>query len=327
MWTITSEQSIDWGLYRYFLAVADTGSLTAAARRLGVSQPTVGRQIQALEREMNSRLFVKSCNGYVPTAAGRAIVELAQGIQDNALAIERRVAREDQRLDGRVRISAAEGLATYWMPPVLAALHDCYPEIEVELIVRSAAVDLMKHEADIALRLGAPCSDDLLGRRIGQVSFGLFAQESYLASRGVPQRLADLSRHCIIESAGAIENLAQARRLREAAGAARVALSCDNLVVQFAALQAGQGVMALPLYMARRAPGLRRILSDDFDLSLDLWLLVHRDLRSLARIDAVFEFLAEAVCRDRDQFTTADGPALNRPLKARVRLSSNGFRK
>jgi DNA-binding transcriptional LysR family regulator len=301
-------RNVDWGLYRYFLAVANTGSLTAAARRLGVSQPTVGRQIQALEEGIGARLFDRANNGYVVTTAGEAIVELAQVIEERALDIERRIAGEDERVTGRVRVSAAEGFATYWLAPKLPGFSDRHREIEIELIVGSAALDLVRREADIVVRIGEPRSDELVGLRIGKVHFGLFAAESYLAEKGVPASVEQLSDHVVVESTGAIADLAQARRIREVAGAATSPVLCDNLVTQFAAVRAGAGVMALPLYMADGASGLRRLCCHEFDLSLDLWLLVHRDLRPVARIGLVFEFLANALRQDRQRFTGSDAP-------------------
>ena len=294
---------VDWGLYRYFLAVANAGSLTAAARHLGVSQPTVGRQIQALEEIIGARLFDRANSGYVLTGPGEAIIELARAIENQALAIERRIAGEDGRVEGRVRVSAAEGLSTYWLAPRLPELRERYPDIEIELVVGSAALDLVRREADIVLRIGDPRSEDLVGRRLGQVHFGLFAAEGYIAAKGLPERPDQLAEHAVIESTGAIADLAQARRLRDLAGAAPAPVLCNNLMTQFAALQAGVGLMALPLYMAQAVPGLRRLLAEDFDVALDLWLLVHRDLRPMARIGVVFEFLAEALRRDRALFT------------------------
>ncbi|MCG8544084.1 MAG: LysR family transcriptional regulator [Alphaproteobacteria bacterium] len=311
--TNINERSVDWGLYRYFLVVAETGSLTAAARRLGVSQPTVGRQIQALEDAMSARMFDRTSSGYMLTAAGKAVVELAQVIEAQAIAIERRVAGESERLDGRVRISAAEGLATYWLAPRLPQLRQRYPDIEVELIVGTDPLDLMRREADIVLRIGEPRSDDLVGRRMGQVHFGLFAAQSYLAAKGVPENLDALRDHVVIESIGKIADLAQVRRVRELTGAASTALFCDNVLTQFAALRAGMGLMALPLYMAQATPTLERLLSEEFDVALDLWLLVHRDLRPVARIGVVFEFLADAICRDRERLAGSLDLGLNRP--------------
>ena len=303
----------DWGLYRHFLAVADTGSLTAAARQLGVSQPTVGRQIQALEKAMGSRLFDRNHSGYVLTATGEAIVAQARTIQEQAIAIERCAAGKDRRLEGRVCISAAEGLATYWLAPKLPALRSSHPAIDIELIVGTAALDLLFREADIVLRIGEPRAEDLIGRRLCRVHFGLFAAEAYLAAHGPLESPCQLPNHVIIESVGAIADLTQARRLREMAVAAPVALRCDNLVTQLAALRAGMGVMALPLYMAQAVPDLRRVMADEFDVALDLWLLVHRDLRPVARIDAVFGFLADAICRDKERFAASPEAGLSHP--------------
>ena len=306
-------RKVDWGLYRYFLAVANAGSLTAAARHLGVSQPTVGRQIQALEEIIGARLFDRANSGYVLTGPGEAIVGLARAIENQALAIERRIAGEDERVEGRVRVSAAEGFSTYWLAPRLPDLRQSYPDIEIELIVGSAALDLVRREADIVLRIGEPRSEELVGRRLGQVHFGLFASEAYLATQGLPESPDQLAEHVVIESTGAIADLAQARRMRDLAGAASAPVLCNNLVTQFAALQAGVGLMALPLYMAQAAPGLRRVLAEDFDVALDLWLLVHRDLRPVARIGVVFEFLAEALSRDREHFTGSSNVQLSHP--------------
>ena len=305
--------SVEWGLYRYFLAVANTGSLTGAARRLGVSQPTVGRQIQALEDVIGARLFDRANSGYVLTGPGESIVKLAEAIEEQAIAIERRIAGEDRRPEGRVRISAAEGLSTYWLAPILPELKRRFPNIDIELLVGSAALDMTRREADIVLRIGEPGCDALVGRRMGMVHFGLFATESYLAENGTPASADDLAGHAVIESCGAIANLAQVRRLRDLARQPAAAVCCDNLVTQFAAMQAGVGVMAAPLYMAQSAPGVRRLLADAFDVALDLWLLVHRDLRPVARIGVVFEFLVDALRRDRHRFAGLDSSILSHP--------------
>lgn len=302
--------SVEWGLYRYFLAVANTGSLTGAARQLGVSQPTVGRQIQALEEVIGARLFDRANSGYVLTGPGQSIVELAEAIEEQAIAIERRIAGEDRRLDGRVRISAAEGIATNWLAPTLPALKQRFPNIEIELLVGLAALDVTRREADIVLRIGSPGCDSLVGRRMGAVHFGLFAADTYLAERGVPKTSACLADHVVIDSCGGIANLAQVRRLRDLAASTPRSMCCDNLVTQFAAMRAGLGILAVPLYMAHGVSGVRRLLADEFDVALDLWLLVHRDLRPVARIGVVFEFLVEALRRDRDRFT---GRALSHP--------------
>ena len=298
-----SQPCVDWGLYRYFLAVAKASSLTAAARSLGVSQPTVGRQIQALETSLNAKLFDRTKDGCALTDAGRAIVEQVEAIEEQTLAIERHTAGESARPTGRVRISAAEGLATFWLAPKLPAFNRLYPDIEIDLVVGSAPLDMMRREADIVLRIGTPVAEDLICKRISPVGFGLYASEGYLAEHGMPQCLDDLSDHKLIESTGEIDNLAQARELRRLLKRRVVAVQCNNILTQFAALQAGAGILALPFYMAESVPGLRRVLADQFHLSLDLWLLVHRDLRLVARIDLALDYLSHEIRRDAERLS------------------------
>ena len=298
-----SQPCVDWGLYRYFLAVAKTSSLTAAARSLGVSQPTVGRQIHALETSLNAKLFDRTKDGCALTDAGRAIVEQVEAIEEQTLAIERHTAGESARPTGRVRISAAEGLATFWLAPKLPAFNRLYPDIEIDLAVGSAPLDMMRREADIVLRIGTPVAEDLICKRICPVGFGLYASDGYLAEHGMPQCLDDLSGHKLIESTGEIDNLAQAKELRRLLKRRVVAVQCNNILTQFAALQAGAGMLALPFYMAESVSGLRRVLADQFHLSLDLWLLVHRDLRLVARIDLALDYLAQEIRKDAERLS------------------------
>lgn len=289
---------MDWGLYRYFLAVAETGSLSGAARSLGVSQPTVGRQIQGLEEKLNARLFERAAHGYVLTATGRAVVELARSIELNAFAIERRVAGEDRSLAGKLCLSAPEGIANCWLMPKLAVFQSRHPEIELELIVGMSQQDLVRREADVALRIGNPGSEELVGRRLCKVSFGLYASESYRLRHGLPRSLDELVRHKIIESVEAVGHLAQARKLREVAGCAEVGFACNSILTQFRALKNGFGLLALPHYMAHGHPDLHRVLPEAFSGSLDLWLLTHRDLKETTRVRALLDFLAAEVARD-----------------------------
>ena len=318
---------MDWGAYRFFLAVAETGSLSAAARALNVSQPTVGRQVQVLEQALDVRLFDRRPEGYEITDAGRRILELVRDMSGAVEAIERQVSGENGRLSGTVRIAAAEGIGTFWLPDQMLALADTYPEIDVELAIGAGTVDLARHEADIALRIGDPRDDSLIGRCVASVSFGLFGAARYFERHGEPRSLADLARHEIIESTGAIANLPQAKALRQHCGERRRSFACNNLVTQFAAMSAGRGLLAIPLYMAPAAPGARRVLAEAFDITLDLWLLTHRDHKETARVRAVTDFLCAALRADKALLTgrrddgTANAPC---PAGALVRESLAG---
>lgn len=293
---------MDWSGYRFFLAVAETGSLSAAARRLRVSQPTVGRQILALEAGLETKLFLRTQHGYGLTPAGKAIVELAKGIEERAIAIQRRVGGLDQSLSGRVCIAAAEGISNCWLAPRVRLLKERFPDIEIELKVGTATLDMMRGEADVALRIGDPVSDELVGRCVTKVSFGLFASRGYLARYGEPRTMEDLASHAVIGSAGEIANLPQVRELEILAGTAAVSVTCNCLMTQFNAMRHDLGLLAIPNYMAATAPEVRRVLSPEFEVSLDLWLLTHRDLRETARVRAVIDFLCQEIRGDRSLF-------------------------
>ena len=289
---------IDWNDYRYFLAVAETGSLSAAARKLDVAQPTVGRRIQALETSLQARLFDRLSHGYVLTTAGEEIQALVVDMEKQALAVERRVAGADKQPSGRVCISTTEGLG-YWLAGKLSALQENYPQLEIELAVGIGMIDLLRREADIALRVGKPGSDELIGRNVGKISVGLFAAKNYLAEHGSPQQLRDLSTHIIIESTREISNLAQAQWLRQH-GNPKISFCSNNITIQLAAAQAGLGIVALPVYYLNSGTlNLQRILPDEFNLKLDLWLLTHQDLRPSARIRAVMSFITDMIKQDK----------------------------
>lgn len=295
---------MDWDAYRYFLAVADTGSLSAAARSLEVSQPTVGRQVQVLEQALNVRLFDRRPDGYVTTEAGLRILELVRDVEGTMQVIERRVGGENGKLAGKVRLTAAQGIGTYWLPEHIHRLTRQFPDIEIELLVCVPTLDLARHQADIAVRLGDPGDDSLIGRCVGKANFGLFAAESYLERNGEPRSLDALARHDVIESIGEIANLPQAKLLRGyTAGQKRVGFACDNLLTQVSAMVAGCGLLAIPLYMADAAPNIRRVLADSFDVEVDLWLLTHRDHKETARVRAVIDHLCDSLRRDQKRLS------------------------
>lgn len=292
----------DWDDYRYFLAVADTGSLSAAARRLDTTQPTVGRRIKALEKRLRMVLFERSGHGYVLTPVGKDIHEPATRMQQRALAVEERVAGVDAQPAGRVRLATTEILARSWLVAKLASLHTRFPRLELELITGTGLLNLLRRESDIALRVGKPGSEELIGRRAGVIAHGLYGSAAYLATHGEPQSLAELSHHTVIESLREIAELRQVRLLRQASEDATVSLRSNSVMAQLAAARAGLGLVTTSAHSARHFPELRRVLADSFDVRLDLWLLTHRDLRHNARIRAVLDFLAEQVRLDQAIF-------------------------
>lgn len=282
----------DWDDYRYFLAVAETGSVSAAARVLGASQPTVGRRIGELERRTNARLFHRGPSGCVLTELGEQVAERVRAIEREARWIEQKVHYADTSAEGRVTLTTTEDMGCFCLTPLLGDFHRAHPEIDLDMVITYQPMDLLVGEADIALRVGNPRSEQLVGRRIADVRFHLYASETYLQHHGVPRTVADLGRHHMIDSVRQLNAFPQVDWLRRNAEGARVAFTGDNIMVQLSALQAGLGIMPLPTYMVRGKPDIRRLLPDEFELLLDVWLLTPKDLNKLPRVRAVLDFLA-----------------------------------
>lgn len=294
----TTSRLEDWDHLRYFLAVVETGSLSAASQVLGVSHPTVRRQIRDLESWLAAKLFNRTPDGYVLTETGARLVDLATTMKVTASAIERCASGDQSKCAGRVVIAAAEGIGTIWLPPRIAEFRRTHCDIEIELNISRGRLDLMRLEADIALRLGNPGDENLIGRRIGTAECGLFAAQCYLEEHGTPLSVRDLQHHAIIESTGEVEGLEQVRQLREVAGNTATAMSCNNLLTQFAAMRAGVGLLAAPSYMAADACNVVRVLPDEFSVELDLWLLTHPDLTRTERVRTTIDFLTRSIRSD-----------------------------
>ena len=177
---------LDWDDLRTFLAIARHGTLSAAARALGVHQPTMGRRLVALEQRAGARLLQKTPGGYTLTASGEAILGNVERIEAEALAVERRITGRDVRLEGLVRVTTVESFAVEVIMPILAGLRQRHPGIEVELLAEMRNLNLTRREADVALRMARLDQPDLTVRRIGVFGFGLYASAAYLAARGAP---------------------------------------------------------------------------------------------------------------------------------------------
>ncbi len=303
----------NWDYFRFFLAVAETGSLSAASQVLGVSHPTVRRQIRDLESSLSAKLFNRTPDGYVLTAEGERMVDLAKTMEITAHAIERCTNAEESKCEGRVTLAAAAGIGTHWLAPKVAEFRRLHPAVEVELNISRSQLDLMRLEADIALRMGDPGGQDLVGRRVGAVSFGLYAARTYLDEHGTPQTADELKNHEVIDSTGEIAGLAQAQRLRDIASEAATPFSSNNLLTQFAAMQAGGGILPVPIYMTTNLHDVVRVLPDAFNVELDLWLLTHEDLIRTARVRTLMDFLIDSIRADpcfggTDTSTPSDAP-------------------
>ncbi|MBM7066782.1 LysR family transcriptional regulator [Actibacterium sp. 188UL27-1] len=265
----------NWNDYRFLLATDTFGSLAAAAQRLGVSQPTVSRRITALERALDLCLLERGMDGARLSEAGRRICDEARLLECQVAEIEMQARAVERAVATPVRLTASEGVTQALLTPVLAGLRLTHADITLDLSITNKIADLRRRVADVAVRIGDPMDDSLIGRRLGQVQFCLYAHEEYLTIRGTPATLADLEHHAVIESKGEIAKLVQVEALRDAAGGAQIAYASNTLQNQLVAVTSGFGIVALPRYLAAGRSGLRRILARDFTLTRDIWMLAN----------------------------------------------------
>jgi DNA-binding transcriptional LysR family regulator len=281
----------DWDEYRYFLAVADGGSLPEAARHLGVSLPTVTRRLGALEQRLGAKLFDRTPDGLRLTEAGSRLRERAVGLRSDTRFIEQTVGGAPDAPAGRVIVATTVDIGSYCVTPSLAELGRRHPQVKVELVTSYEAADLLGRKADVAIRIGARARDGLDYRRIGKLHFGLYASRSYADRHGLPKTIAELGRHRIIESTGETAHFPQVRWLRRHAPHAPAAFRCNNLLNQHAALVGGLGLFAMPRHMAEDHHDLVAVLEKQFKVALDAWLVMRHDLNRSPKISAVADFL------------------------------------
>jgi DNA-binding transcriptional LysR family regulator len=283
---------LEWTALRDFLAVAESGSLSAAARRLGVSQPTLTRRMAALEERLGTELFLRTPRGLELTETGEAILEPARHMEQQVRNVEVAVTGRDRALAGPVRITATEGLAIDWLTPELATFQRTHPEIEIQFLIRNTNVNLLEREADIAVRLGRPHQVDLVARKVGDLSYGLYASKSYLDERGRPQHEDELGQHQAVVFDELLRHAQLGSWLEKSLGSARIVYRANSIQAQISAIRAGYGIGAQAAFIAGRRPELEHVLPDRTVL-LEIWLVTHPGLRRSARMRAVYDFLLE----------------------------------
>ena len=287
--------SFDWSLMRSFLAVIERGSLLAAARHLGVSQPTLGRHVAQLERQLGTVLFERTGRGLVATSAARAIADQARAMADSAAAIGRTLTGQSRQLSGSVRITASQTVATYLLPPLLARFRQRETGIAIDVIASNAVSNLLRREADIAVRMVRPAQSSLVARRVGAVHIGAYARKDYLRRRGVPRKPGDMLDHDLIGLDRDDSIIRSFASFGHGIERDSFVVRSDDHLVLWQALCAGLGIGFAASWLAAREPSLERVLPDLPMPTLPVWLAVHSEIRSGARIRAVYDFLAETI--------------------------------
>jgi DNA-binding transcriptional LysR family regulator len=287
----------DWNDLRYFLACTRAGSLAAAGRSLKVDQTTVGRRLGALEEALGARLFDRTAEGFTLTPTGERLLETAQAIEQAAIDLERRATGTDARLEGVVRVATSETLTATFLASELVAMHAAHPGIELQLVTGTTSLNLLKREADVALRVGQrPTQQSLIVRRLGAISWGVFASGNYLATRPPIEPGPRFDGHDLVVLDDELAQTSSARWLAERSAGARIALRTNSILTAAEAARGGWGLAALPSFFRGGSPELV-LAHPELVTPNDVWLLVHPDLQHTGRVRAVLDHLEQAMQR------------------------------
>ncbi|WP_425050301.1 LysR family transcriptional regulator [Psychromarinibacter sp. S121] len=293
-------QTPAWDHYRSFLAVVEHGSLSGAARALGLTQPTLARHVEQLEAALGARLFTRSPQGLDPTDPAQRLVPHAKTMAAAAAAASRAVDGDAATLTGTVRIAASDVVGALVLPGMLRDLRAVQPGLSFELALSNEASDLLRREADIAIRMMRPEQSALVAKRVGEVMLGAFAHPDYLARHGTPDLPDDLAGHDLI---GVDRDLSALRGL-DVTGfpldRASFAYRLDNQIAHIEAIRQGLGIGICQVGLAARAPRLTRLFADRVAIPLETWVTMHEDLRGDARMRVTFDHLCRemaAYCR------------------------------
>lgn len=284
-----------WDRIRTFLAVLDAGSLSAAARQLRLTQPTVGRHIDELEAELGAALFTRSPAGLEPTETALSLRSQAETMAAAADSLARSATAEAEEERGTVRLTASEVVGVEVLPPILAALRRAHPAIAIELVISNRNQDLLHRDSDIAVRMVPPSQAALVQRRVGTIELGLFARQDYLQRHGTPADFAGIAGHGLIgyDTENTLIRELQRRQLIPPRNS--LSLRTDNDLAMIAAVRAGWGIGAMQVPLAARDPRLVRVLPDFFRMPLECWVAMHEDLKRVRRMRLVFDHLAEGL--------------------------------
>jgi len=272
---------MEWSDVRIFLAIARTGTLGAAARALNLSHPTIGRRLRALEQATGQTLFQRTADGFVLTEEGNAIVAMAEQMEDGALAMERRLAGQEQNLQGTLRISSADWFGAYVLPPIIADYAKAYPNVDVEILTGTRLFSLAQREADIVFRIVPFDAPDIVQRRLIGLAYG-----AYVAVDSPEPHYGDGAGLRLITHDTSTGQFPDIAWLRESFPNARPVLRSNNRNVQGRMCREGIGIAVLPRVVGDQIVGIRRLNLPAEPPSRDIWMGYHRDMRRLQRLRA-----------------------------------------
>jgi DNA-binding transcriptional LysR family regulator len=287
----------DWNKARAFLVTAEEGSLSAAARALGMAQPTLGRQVDGLEQELGIVLFERVGRGLILTPSGLELLEHVRDMGEAAGRVSMTALGQSQALEGTICISASETYAAMLLPPIIAKLRRMEPGIQVEIVVANHASDLRRREADIAIRNFRPTEPDLIAKKIGDADAVLYATPDYIAKIGNPTKPYDLRHADFVNMDHGGMMLKGLNTLGLGLTEANFPLLTESYLVMWELVRQGAAIGILDAYIGDADPVVRRVLPDLEPLVFPIWLVSHRELTTSRRIRMVYDFLAEELRR------------------------------
>ena len=282
----------DWNRARAFLVTAEEGSLSAAARALGMTQPTLGRQVSALEEELSVVLFERVGLGLELTPTGLDLLEHVRSMGEAASRVSLTASGQSQNIEGTVCISASEVFSVFLLPPIIAKLHKLEPKISIEIIATNETSDLRKREADIALRNFRPTQPELIAKKIKDVSARLYATSGYLNSINNPTSVDDLEQASFIsfDNTGMLMNELNKRGMNLTKK--NFSLLSENYLVHWELVKQGLGIGIMPEEIADADPLVQQVLPKLEAITFPIWLTTHRELNTSRRVRMVFDLLA-----------------------------------
>ncbi|MBU2867001.1 LysR family transcriptional regulator [Pacificibacter marinus] len=287
----------DWNKARAFLVTAEEGSLSAAARALGMAQPTLGRQVDGLEQELGVVLFERVGRGLTLTPSGMELLDHVRGMGEAAGRVSLTAVGQSQALEGSISISASEIYATALLAPIIAKLRVEEPGIQVEIVVSNHASDLLRREADIAIRHFHPTEPDLIAKKIGTADAILYAAPSYIEKLGNPSKPYDLRHADFVNMDRNGLMLKGLNSLGLGLTEANFPLLTESYLVMWELVKQGAAIGILDAYIGDAEPDVVRVLPDLEPLSFPIWLVAHRELTTSRRIRRVYDFLIEELKR------------------------------
>lgn len=291
--------NLDWNQLKAFLETAEAGSLSAAARKLGLTQPTLSRQVAAIEQRMGVTLFERVGKAMALTPTGLDLLEHARAMGTAAEALRLAATGRSQAVGGVVSVSATDAVAAYLLPPLIKQLRENEPGIAIEVIASNALSDLLRREADIAIRHVKPEQPDLIARLIREASACFYASEDWVKVHGHPRRADEAAQLAFVGSDRSGQYLAYLRQHGLPLGEANFSGYCEHSVAHWALVRQGMGIGAMMEEIARDTPGIVRVLDDVPPVRFPIWLVTHRELRTSRRIRVVFEALAQGLASGR----------------------------